>query len=87
MAGQAREQARKVEDRFNQAMRENPLAVGALAVGLGLVIGMALPRTEMEDEVFGRARDRILDKTKSSAVAAAEQGERKLSETAERAIP
>src|SRR6266545_2029887 len=84
VTNQARERVRWVEDRFTSAMEDNPLALGAVALALGFAFCMAIPRTEKEDELFGSARDRLLEKTESSALNLAEKGEEKLSEFAER---
>jgi len=83
-ARQARRQARTVEGQFENVMQTNPLAIGAIAIGLGFAIGMALPRSEKENELFGPARDRLVGGTRKSALGALEKGEEKLSQAAER---
>jgi ElaB/YqjD/DUF883 family membrane-anchored ribosome-binding protein len=59
-ARQARHQARRVEERATETMRENPLAFGAVALAVGAMVGMALPRTSREDDLMGEARDILL---------------------------
>jgi ElaB/YqjD/DUF883 family membrane-anchored ribosome-binding protein len=85
-AKEVREQANRVEDYFDRAMEANPLAVGAIVLGIGLAIGIALPRTEKETELFGPARDRLIERAKSRALDVAEKGEEKLGEAAERVV-
>jgi hypothetical protein len=67
VAGQARTQADRAGQSFGDAMRENPLAVGAMAVALGAAVGLALPSTRKEDELMGEARDRLVDEARDAA--------------------
>ena len=67
LVDQAQHQARRVEDRFNVAMRESPLAVGAVALALGTAVGLAVPQTRKENEWMGEARDTLVDKAQSVA--------------------
>lgn len=63
VADQTRYQARRVEDQFY----ETPLAVGAAALALGMVAGLAIPETRKESEVMGSARDRLVHKVRDVA--------------------
>jgi hypothetical protein len=47
--------------------RENPLAVGAGALLLGAVVGLAIPETEKENELLGETRDSVMDKAQQMA--------------------
>ena len=47
--------------RAERAVEDNPLAVGALALAAGAVIGMALPSTRMEERTLGQAGQRLLE--------------------------
>jgi uncharacterized protein YjbJ (UPF0337 family) len=67
LAGQAQHQARRVEDRFKAAIRETPLAVGAVALALGAAAGLAIPQTRKENQWMGEARDTLVDKAQSVA--------------------
>ena len=44
--------------------RENPLAVGAVAVAVGAAVGLAVPASKVEEEYMGEASDKLRDKTK-----------------------
>lgn len=57
--GRVRESARRAQDRFSSAMERQPFAVGALAFGLGLASGFALPSTRWEDERMGARSDAL----------------------------
>jgi len=67
IADQAQYQARRVEDRFQHALYENPLAVGAVALAIGTAVGFALPQTERENELLGEARDTLIDRAQEVA--------------------
>ena len=52
---------------------DNPLAVGAIAAGIGAAIGFALPETERENELMGQSRDAMVDRAQDLARDAAER--------------
>lgn len=64
---QAQSQARRVEQRFNTAMEQSPLAVGAVALALGTAVGLAVPTTRKENEWMGEARDTVVEKAQTLA--------------------
>lgn len=49
------------EVRFKEAVEDYPLGIGAGFVGLGLLAGLLLPRSEAEDEWFGESSDDMKD--------------------------
>jgi len=63
----AQNQARRVEETFVRKLNDAPLAVAAAALALGTAVGLAVPRTRMEDEWMGDARDTLMDKAQSVA--------------------
>lgn len=63
VAGQARRQARRVEDHFY----ENPLAIGAVTAAFGIAAGLAIPVTEREVQLMGDARDELVDRAREVA--------------------
>jgi ElaB/YqjD/DUF883 family membrane-anchored ribosome-binding protein len=54
-------QLRHSADYARHTARENPLMLGALALGIGAAIGAALPRTSAENHAVGAYRDRMMD--------------------------
>jgi hypothetical protein len=52
---------------YNHYIEENPLAVGAVALALGAVVGMAIPTTRTENEYLGEYRDTVLEKAQTTA--------------------
>lgn len=63
----ARYQARRASGGFQRMLQENPLAVGALGVGVGAAVGLAIPETTKEHEVMGEARDNLVEKAQEKA--------------------
>jgi ElaB/YqjD/DUF883 family membrane-anchored ribosome-binding protein len=47
--------------------RDNPLAVGAVCVAVGVGVGLLLPNTDVENKWMGEARDELLRETKEAA--------------------
>lgn len=76
----------RAEEGFGHALEVNPLAVGAVAVALGAVIGLALPHTNKEDEWMGETKDRLLSRAKGIAQGAATDAMHEVQEAAQGAI-
>lgn len=60
-ADRTRQSAARVEDMYN----ENPLALGAVSLALGVAAGFAVPRTDREVQFFGDARDQVVDRARA----------------------
>jgi hypothetical protein len=65
--GTARDQAKRVDRSFHEALHSNPMAVGTAFLAAGAVVGMALPRTHREDALMGATRDELLGKARDAA--------------------
>jgi ElaB/YqjD/DUF883 family membrane-anchored ribosome-binding protein len=76
LSDQAQYQTRRAGDEFQRVLRESPLTVGALAVGVGAAIGLAVPQTSREHEVMGEARDTVVEKVQEKAGEAQEKVQR-----------
>jgi len=63
----ARQQIHRVEDTYHQTLQTNPLALGAIALALGTVVGLSLPSTRREDMLLGEARDQLLHRAQDVA--------------------
>lgn len=72
----------RAERRVEDAVRDNPLAAGAMAAALGLAAGLMVPETRREHELLGATRDRVLDRAQSSAMKAADKVRETASESA-----
>jgi ElaB/YqjD/DUF883 family membrane-anchored ribosome-binding protein len=58
-AARMKHQAQRAKTSVGTFIEENPLAIGALAVAAGAVIGALIPTTTREREVLGPAADRV----------------------------
>ena len=67
LSTRAKDTASSLGNRFGQVMRENPLAVGAVAIAAGTAVGLALPSTSFESEYIGETSERFVDKAQEVA--------------------
>jgi len=67
LASRAKDSASAAGSRFGEMLRENPLAVGAVAVAAGTAIGLVLPSTRIESEYIGDTGEKIVDKVEDVA--------------------
>lgn len=58
---------RRAQSELQRMTQENPLAVGAGALLLGAIVGLAVPETERENDLLGEARDSVVDKAQDMA--------------------
>jgi len=56
----AREQARHAGQVARRSVDEQPLVIGAVALGAGLAVGLALPATDSENQLVGKYRERLV---------------------------
>jgi ElaB/YqjD/DUF883 family membrane-anchored ribosome-binding protein len=73
LGDRARYQARRASGGFQRMLQENPLAVGALGVGVGAAVGLVIRETTREHEVMGEARDTFVEKAQEKAQDAQER--------------
>lgn len=74
-----RHQAERARDGVEHMLAEQPLALGAIGIAVGALLGAALPPTREEDRLLGETSDRVTDKAK----ALAEEGYAKASEVSQ----
>jgi hypothetical protein len=67
VADRSREGYHFAEDKFESTLEENPLALGAVALAIGAAIGLAIPRTERENKMFGEYREQLFDTAREYA--------------------
>jgi hypothetical protein len=72
-----------VRDNFEHMLREQPLALGAVGIALGALIGAALPRTEHENRMLGRASQRVKEQGREMAREGYEKASGKVAEVVE----
>jgi ElaB/YqjD/DUF883 family membrane-anchored ribosome-binding protein len=61
------EHGSEATDWFGRMLRENPVAVGVVALGLGAALGLLVPETPQENRLMGESRARLVDKTRQTA--------------------
>lgn len=81
-ANEVQQKTVRAERRVEDAVRDNPLAAGAMAAALGLAAGLMVPETRREHELLGATRDRVVDRAQSSALKAADRVRETVSESA-----
>jgi ElaB/YqjD/DUF883 family membrane-anchored ribosome-binding protein len=67
LGDQVRYQAQRAGGGFQRMLQENPLVMGAVGVGVGAAVGLAIPQTRQEHEVMGEARDTFVEKAQEKA--------------------
>jgi ElaB/YqjD/DUF883 family membrane-anchored ribosome-binding protein len=60
------EGTRKAKLGFWQLLEERPLVVGAATLAVGLLAGLSIPSTDVEDEFMGETRDQLFDSAKET---------------------
>ena len=63
----ARMESQHVQRNAERLMHENPLAMGAAALALGVLVGWALPSTEVENRLVGEYRDDLVEQARHEA--------------------
>lgn len=62
----ARRTGQDATRKVQRAWQENPLLLGAASAVLGLMVGMAVPETEIENEYMGEARDHAFEEVQQT---------------------
>lgn len=65
--------AHRAGDGFQHMLDDNPMAVGAIGIAVGALLGGLLPPTRKEDELMGATRDRMADRTREAMHDAGEE--------------
>jgi hypothetical protein len=61
LGARVQQTSRDAQRTLQRAWQENPLLLGAASAVLGLMVGMAVPQSEIENEYMGEARDSALE--------------------------
>jgi len=62
--GEYRERA---QTEFDRLLRDNPLALGVVAIAVGAAVGMAIPETDRERTMIGDAGHQLVEKAQNLA--------------------
>jgi hypothetical protein len=52
---------------LEDALYETPLGIGAIALAVGVAIGLAAPSTDLENQMMGEARDTVVQQAQETA--------------------
>ena len=85
--GQAQGALQDAQYQVERTWNDNPLALGALALGVGAAVALAIPETQKERELMGEPRDELVRKVSSVASQALDEAQSKAQEVAEQAMP
>lgn len=80
---QAQSALQDAQWQFDRTYNENPLALGALAVGVGAAVALAIPETQKERELMGEPRDRLVEQVNTVATQALDQAQERAQEVTE----
>ena len=58
--------ADRARDRFDHTLNENPMALGAVALAVGMAAGLAIPESRREREMMGGYRDHLVDRVRDT---------------------
>ena len=75
LARGAGRQVIRAERGAESLLRENPLALGAVALAIGAAIGLSLPHTQVEDEWMGDTKERLFHQVEEVAGGAIHKAE------------
>jgi len=67
LAETTQQRARRLQGRVGDILEDSPLLAGALALSVGAAIGLAVPSTEQEHELFGEKRDNLMRQVRGTA--------------------
>lgn len=73
LAHDAQQQMYRAKSGLEHFVEDNPLAAGALAAGLGALLGGLIPTTPQEDRLMGEASDALKERAKHAAEDTLEQ--------------
>ena len=85
MGDQARRYERRAESWLDRQMTANPLAVGAVAVAAGALVGLSIPETDAENELMGEQADAVKAQANQAAAEKIDQARSVAKDVAEEA--
>ena len=77
------QQAERATQGFNTLLRDNPLALGAIGIAVGALLGAALPTTEPENRLMGDTSDRLAEKARQAVQTGADKAREAVHDMAE----
>jgi phage-related protein len=66
---------RRAQTQYEQTLEENPLAIGAIALAVGAIVGLSIPSTQYENEWMGDSRENLVQSVEGAAREAFEKAQ------------
>jgi ElaB/YqjD/DUF883 family membrane-anchored ribosome-binding protein len=60
----ARQKLHAATERFDNTLNENPVAIGVVAMAVGMAAGLAIPESQRERELMGEYRDQLVGRVR-----------------------
>jgi hypothetical protein len=79
----AQDTVQQAQWQFDRSLSQNPLAMGALALGVGAAVGLALPETRKERDLYAQPAQQLMSKATDAASQALDQAQSKAAEVGE----
>lgn len=67
--------ATRAQTQYEHTLEENPLAIGAIALALGAIVGLAIPATEYENQWMGETKENLVQTVEGAAREALERAQ------------
>jgi ElaB/YqjD/DUF883 family membrane-anchored ribosome-binding protein len=83
----ARQQWERARDSLDYLVHEQPLALGAIGLAIGAVLGAAAPRTRVEEQMMGQASRNLGEKARQMGSEQLDKAEQAVKEVARPAQP
>jgi ElaB/YqjD/DUF883 family membrane-anchored ribosome-binding protein len=83
VTGTARQQWERARDGLDHLVHEQPLALGAIGLAIGAILGAAAPRTREEERLMGEASRRLNEKARQMGSQQLEKAEQTVKQVAE----
>lgn len=64
VSDRARQSVHTAGDRLDHTLNENPMALGAVALAVGMAAGLAIPESRREHEMLGHYRDELVGRVR-----------------------
>jgi ElaB/YqjD/DUF883 family membrane-anchored ribosome-binding protein len=61
-----RQRVHMATDRFDQTLNDNPVAIGMVAMAVGMAAGMAIPESNRERQMMGQYRDQLVGRVRET---------------------
>jgi hypothetical protein len=72
---QVQQVTRQVRTQYERTLEENPLIIGAIALGVGAIVGLSIPSTGYENQWMGETKENLVQSVEGAAREALEKAQ------------